>query len=191
MQGRHIGFAFTGSFCTFERVIPQVERLVKLGAQVTPIFSETAANTDTRFGTAQEFVGRLERITGRKAWTTIVEVEPIGPKKLLDLLVIAPCTGNTLAKLACGITDSSATMAAKAQLRNCRPVLIGVSTNDALGANAKNIGLLLNVPNVYFVPLKQDDPEAKANSVVAEMELIVESAAAAMEGRQLQPVLVS
>lgn len=169
--------------------MPEVKRLVEEGAKVIPIVSPAVAETDTRFGMASEWAARLKDITSQSLITSIEEAEPIGPKGLLDLLVIAPCTGNTLAKLANGVTDSPVLMAAKAQLRNQKPVVLAVSTNDGLGLNARNIGLLLNTKNVYLVPFGQDDPHKKANSLKAHMRMILDTALAALEGRQLQPVL--
>jgi len=186
-----VGFALTGSFCTFKKVLPEVKNLVDKGAKVIPIMSENAQKTDTRFGKAQDFIKELEQITGNPLINSIDTAEPIGPKALLDILVIAPCTGNTLGKLANGITDTCVTMAAKAHLRNGRPVVIAVSTNDGLGANAKNIGLLLNTKNIYFVPFGQDDPQKKCNSVVAHMDMIIPTIENALQGKQIQPVLVS
>ena len=179
-----VGFAFTGSFCTMA--------LEQTAArwQVQPIVSETVAATDTRFGNAHDFMREMQRICDRRPIESIKEAEPIGPKKLLDVLVIAPCTGNTLAKLAAGIADTSVTMAAKAHLRNGRPVVLAVSTNDGLAAAARNIGALLARKGVYFVPFQQDDPEHKPASLVAVMERIPETVEAALEGRQLQPVLL-
>ncbi len=187
----NIGFALTGSFCTFKRVIPQMKKLVEYGAEVYPIMSEIAYSTDTRFGTAKEFKEEIEQITGRKIISTIREAEPIGPKKYLDGLIVAPCTGNTIAKIANGITDSCVAMASKANLRNSKPLIIAISTNDGLGASAKNIGLLLNMQNIYLVPFEQDDPKGKPKSLVAKMELIDETLAEAMEGRQIQPLILS
>lgn len=189
LTGKKIGFALTGSFCTLAKTMPQLKKLVDAGAQVTPIVSSAVAQTDTRFSKAAAWLEEIKQITGQEPWQSIVEVEPIGPKALLDLLIIAPCTGNTLAKLALGITDSAVLMAAKAQLRNSKPVLIAISTNDALGANAVQLGKLLNRPNIYFVPFSQDDPAKKANSLVAHMDLLFESACLALSGQQLQPVL--
>ncbi|MBE7031030.1 MAG: dipicolinate synthase subunit B [Ruminococcaceae bacterium] len=189
LADRTIGFALTGSFCTFASVLPEIAALSSAGAKVVPIMSETAYSTDTRFGTAAGFRDKIEEITGREIICTVAAAEPIGPKNLLDALIIAPCTGNTLGKLANGITDSSVTMAAKASLRNENPLIIAVSTNDGLGNSARNIGTLLNSRNVYFVPFTQDDPVKKCNSLVARMELIVPAVEAAMEGRQMQPVL--
>jgi len=189
LNGVKIGFAMTGSFCTFSSVIPQIENLVREGAEVFPIMSEMASKTDTRFGTSVEFKEKIELLTGKKIISSILSAEPIGPKNLLDIMVIAPCTGNTISKLACGITDSSVTMAAKASLRNENPLVIAVSTNDGLGASAKNIGMLLNCKNIYFVPFTQDDPEKKHNSLVARMELIVPTVKLALDDTQIQPVL--
>ncbi|MBM7868396.1 dipicolinate synthase subunit B [Heliobacterium gestii] len=191
LQGVRIGFAITGSHCTIADVLPIVARLVKDGAVVTPIFSESATHTDTRFGPASQWTEEMERITGQKTRSTIVDAEPIGPQKLLDIVVIAPCTGNTLAKLANGITDTSVLMAAKAQLRNLRPVLLAISTNDGLSNNLKNIGQLMNMKNVYMVPFGQDNAITKANSLIARMELIPDAITAALQQRQLQPVLLA
>lgn len=189
LKGIKIGFALTGSFCTFSAVVPRIAEVVAEGADVYPIMSETAACTDTRFGKAKDFISEIENITGRKIISSIYTAEPIGPKNLLDMMIVAPCTGNTVSKLACGITDSAVTMAAKANLRNENPLVIAISTNDGLGASAKNIGLLLNTKNVYFVPFTQDDPEKKHNSLVARMELIVPTLCHAAERKQIQPVL--
>ncbi|MCL2035083.1 MAG: dipicolinate synthase subunit B [Oscillospiraceae bacterium] len=182
------GFALTGSFCTFDNVIPIMKQLVENGYDITPIFSEFAYETDTRFGKAADFAESLKQITGNTVIHTITQAEPIGPYDLFDVLVIAPCTGNTLGKLNCGITDTSVTMAAKAHLRNEKPLLIAVSTNDALGASSKNIGGLLTCRNVYFVPMKQDSPDSKPRSVVADFSKIPEAIALALQGKQLQPV---
>lgn len=189
MSQTRVGFAMCGSFCTFHKVLPEMENLVKQGYDVLPIMSGTAYSTDTRFGKAADFVRQIEDMTGHEIIHTIFSAEPIGPKKLLDILVIAPATGNTLAKLANGITDTPVTLACKAHLRNERPVLLAVSTNDALGTAAKNIGMLLNAKHMYFVPMRQDDPEKKPNSVVADFTRIPESVSAALAGRQLQPML--
>lgn len=184
-----IGFAFTGSYCTFSKIFPVLEEISK-SAEVIPVFSNNSAETDTRFGSSAEFVERAEKVCGKKAITTITEAEPIGPKKLIDALVIAPCTGNTIAKLANGIADTTVTLAAKSQLRNNRPVIIAVSTNDGLGANAVNIGRLLVRKNIYLVPFGQDDCIEKENSVVADFKQIPATIAAALEKRQVQPVLI-
>lgn len=189
LTGKRIGFAMTGSFCTFKKVLVQLEELVRLGADVMPIMSKTAFSADTRFGTAENFRWQIENLCAKPILSELREVEPIGPRALLDLLIIAPCTGNTIAKLANGISDSSVTLAAKAHLRNQAPVLIAVSTNDGLGNAAKNIGTLLNSKHIYFVPFGQDDYKNKPNSLVADMTLIAQSAEDALEGRQLQPIL--
>jgi len=189
MAETRIGFAITGSFCTFKAVFPQMELLVQKGYHVTPIMSPNAYATDTRFGAAEDWIRRAEEITGEHVIHTIAQAEPIGPKKLLDLLIIAPCTGNTLGKLACGIYDTAPTLAAKSHRRNDRPVLIAVSTNDALSASAASIGMLMARKGMYFVPFAQDDANGKPTSCVADFEKILPAAEAALEGRQLQPVL--
>lgn len=189
LQGKKIGVAFTGSFCTYERVFTELKNLVQEGAQVQTIFSNAAQSIDSRFGNAEDFVKEAEKITGIAPMLTIAQAEPIGPKGLLDLLVILPCTGNTIAKLANGITDTPVLMAAKAHLRNERPLLLSISTNDALGINMKNIGLLLNAKHVYFVPFGQDNAKKKPNSMIAHTELLVPAAKAALEGKQYQPVI--
>ncbi|MCH5188024.1 MAG: dipicolinate synthase subunit B [Oscillospiraceae bacterium] len=185
-----LGFALTGSFCTFRKVIDELRKISGHGVEIFPIMSQTAASTDTRFGKAADFVEEIEDICRKKVLRTIPDTEPIGPKKLIDALLIAPCTGNTLGKLAGGVTDTSVTMAAKATLRNHRPVIIAPSTNDALGASAKNIGLLMNSRNIYFVPFAQDDPVSKAASMVAKWDMLLPAVDAALEGRQLQPVIM-
>ncbi len=185
-----VGVGLTGSFCTFTKVIPEIRRLVDDGAEVLPIMSENTYNTDTRFGSAEDFIKEIEEISGKRIISTITGAEPVGPKSLVDVMVIAPCTGNTLAKLANGITDTSVTMAAKAQLRNNKPVVIGISTNDGLGLNAKNLGILLNAKNVFFIPFMQDSPKGKHNSVVAKMELMGDTIIGALQGKQIQPVLL-
>jgi dipicolinate synthase subunit B len=190
LAGKRIGFAVTGSFCTYKQVMPVIEELVSIGADVLPIVSFTAASIDTRFIKAEDLRKFLKETTKHEILDSLVEVEPIGPKKLLDLVIIAPCTGNTLAKLALGITDTPVVMAAKSHLRNSRPVLIAISTNDALAANAKNLGLLLNTRNVYFVPYRQDDSAGKNTSIVADMSKIIEAACLALEGKQMQPVML-
>ena len=184
----NIGFALCGSFCTYERVFPVMTALAE-NHRVTPIFSRAAATLDSRFGTSAEFLARAEEVCGTPPLLTIPDVEPIGPKKMLDILIIAPCTGNTLAKLSHSIADGPVTMAAKSHLRNGRPVLVAVSTNDALSGAAENIGRLLNRKHYYFVPFGQDDPAKKPNSMVAHFEMIPEAMEAALEGRQMQPIL--
>lgn len=190
MNNIKVGFAMCGSFCTFSQVIPQIAALKADGMTVIPIMSQTARNTDTRFGKADDFAEQIEDICGEKIIDSIKAAEPIGPKKLLDILVIEPCTGNTLAKLANGITDTSVTMAAKAHLRNQRPLVIAVSTNDGLGCAAKNIGMLQNYKNIYFVPYRQDDPIKKPSSLVADFERTLLTVNEALSGRQIQPILL-
>lgn len=185
-----VGFALTGSFCTFASVIKQIPILINGGFEVIPIMSEISYSTDTRFGDAQDFIKAIEQQTGKKIIHTITEAEPIGPQKLLDILIIAPCTGNTIGKLANGITDTSVTMAAKAHLRNQKPLVIAISSNDALGASARNIGSLLNAKNIFFVPFMQDDFSKKPNSMVANAELILPAIYEALEGRQLEPMII-
>lgn len=190
MQGKRIGFVVTGSFCTFTAAFAQAEALRDAGAVLTPIFSEHAAGMDTRFGTAQERRAQLEQICGNPAIYTIPQAEPLGPKDLLDLLVVAPCTANTAAKLAHGITDTTATMAVKSMLRRQKPVVLAIATNDALAASAKNIGLLLNTKHFYFVPLRQDAPAEKPASMVAEFRKLPETVELALEGKQIQPIFI-
>ncbi|MBQ7638305.1 MAG: dipicolinate synthase subunit B [Clostridia bacterium] len=190
MDKLKIGFALTGSFCTFKRVIPVIKSLKEAGHELIPIMSFNAYGTDTRFGRAEEFISEIEDITKNKIISTLAAAEPIGPKKLLDVLVIEPCTGNTLAKLACGIADTPVTLAAKSHLRNQRPLLIAISSNDALAGAAKNIGTLQNFKNVFFVPYTQDDPNEKPNSIVADFEKTAAAIDHAMAGRQIQPVLI-
>ena len=185
----NIGFAMCGSFCTFSSVFPVVENLAKKHT-IIPIFSHSSYNIDSRFGTAKENIATMENICGTHPLHTIAQVEPIGPKKLLDALIIAPCTGNTLAKLAHSIADGPVTMAAKSHLRNGRPVLIAVSTNDALAGAAENIGKLLSRKHYYFVPFGQDSPEKKPTSMVADFKQIPQALEAALSGRQIQPMLI-
>lgn len=188
-ENKTIGFAMCGSFCTFKKVMGVLEKLTQTGANVIPIMSEMSYNTDTRFGKAEDFRTNITNLTGNNIICCVKDAEPIGPKNLLDLLVVLPCTGNTLAKIANGIADTSVTMAVKAHLRNQKPVLLAVSTNDGLGTAAKNIGTLLNCKNLYFLPFSQDDYIKKPNSLVADFEKLPDAAIAAFEGRQLQPVL--
>ncbi len=190
LTGKHIGLALTGSHCTLENIFPELEKMVQTGAEIYPIMSPAVQTTDTRFGTAEGWLTKIKKITGREPWRSIVEVEPIGPQKLLDLLLIAPCTGNTMAKLANGVTDSVVLMAAKAQLRNCRPVVIAISTNDGLGLNAKNLAILLNTRHIYLVPFGQDDPRQKPSSLMAREDLIIPTLLEALQGKQIQPVLI-
>lgn len=189
LNGKKIGFAMCGSFCTLSKTIDAMRTVKDSGADIIPIMSGIVSSTDTRFGSAEYFCKTVEDISGNPIIKTIKDAEPIGPKKLLDLLIIAPCTGCTLGKIANGITDTSVTMACKAHLRNMRPVLLAVSTNDGLSASAKNIGTLLNYKNIYFVPFGQDDCDKKPSSLVADMTKIVPAAETALDGRQFQPIL--
>ena len=191
MRKERVGFALCGSFCTHQRVLEELERLCGEYETVLPIVSGICQSTDTRFGRAEDFLARVEGLTGHRAVCTVCEAEPLGPKRLLDALVIAPCTGNTLGKLAHGITDTAVTMAAKAHLRNGRPLVLAASTNDGLGASAPNLGLLLNRRNVFFVPFGQDDYEGKPASLVADFTLVPETIEAAVRGEQLQPLLLT
>jgi dipicolinate synthase subunit B len=190
LQDVKIGFAFTGSFCTFAKVIPELGRIASEGADILPVISNAVDMYDTKFGRADEWKTKIEAITGKKIIKTVIDAEPIGPRALLDIMVVAPCTGNTLGKLANGITDTPVTMACKAHLRNGRPLLLAVATNDGLGTNAKNLGMLLNAKNVYFVPFGQDDPLKKCNSLVAHFDQLLPAIQLALKGEQLQPVLV-
>ncbi len=190
LENHTVGFAVTGSFCTFHKVFPQIQNIVNQNARVMPIMSEISYTTDTRFGKAEENIRKLEEMTGEKVIGCIKDAEPIGPKKLLDILIVAPCTGNTISKLANGIADTTVTLAVKSHLRNKKPVVVAVSTNDGLGNNAKNIGVLENLKNIYMVPFGQDDCVEKENSVVADMNLIIPTAELALEGKQIQPVLI-
>ena len=190
MRTERVGFALCGSFCTHARVLKELEKLCGEYETVVPVVSEICQATSTRFGTAREFISRVEGLTGHNAIGSVAEGEPIGPKNLLDVLVIAPCTGNTLGKLAAGITDTAVTMAAKAHLRNNSPVVIGLASNDGLSGAAKNLGELLARKNYFFVPFGQDDPEAKPSSLVADFSRIGETVDAALQGRQLQPILL-
>lgn len=190
LKGLKVGVAFTGSFCTFSEAIQTLRELKQEGAELYPILSFQSQNIDSRFGSADGFRHQIEEICGREAMDSIETAEPIGPKGFLDLLIIVPCTGNTIAKLSCGITDSPVLMAAKAHLRNEKPLLLSISTNDALSMNFKNIGLLMNVKHIYFVPFGQDAPEKKHNSMIAHLDRLIPAAEAALDGRQLQPVIL-
>lgn len=190
MEQLRLGFAFCGSFCTMSKAVAALEDAARRYGQVIPIVSETVCQTDTRFGKAGDFLEQMERVCGRSVIATVKDAEPIGPKKLLDVLVVCPCTGNTLGKLANGVTDTAVTMAAKAHLRNGRPLVLAIASNDGLSAAAPNLGTLLGRKNVYFVPFGQDDPEGKPTSLVADFSLIPDAVGAALEGRQLQPVLL-
>ena len=191
MEHKTIGFAICGSFCTHSRAVAALEQIAARYEHVIPIVSEVTAATDTRFGAAHDLMREMERLCDHRVISTIREAEPIGPKKLLDLLIIAPCTGNTLSKMAAGITDSSVTMAAKAHQRNGRPVVVAVASNDGLSGSAAAIGQLLARKNLYFVPFRQDDYGAKPTSLVADFGLIPQTVQAAFEGRQLQPILLA
>ena len=185
-----IGFALTGSFCTFEKTIEQMESLVKLGAEVIPIMSYNSYNLDTKFGTASDHINKIKKITNKDIIHTIQEAEPIGPKKMTDIMIIAPCSGNTIAKLANGIIDTPVAMAAKSHLRNQRPLVIAISTNDALSGSAENIGKILNRKNYYFVPFRQDNPITKPNSLVFDSKLIIDTLEKALEREQIQPIIL-
>ena len=185
----NVGFALCGSFCTYQNVFPVIEKLAQ-GHEVFPIFSFASSSIDSRFGTAEIHIQKIRDICGREPILTIEDAEPIGPRKMLDALIIAPCTGNTLAKLAHSIADTPVTMAAKSHLRNGRPIIVAVSTNDALAGAAENIGKLLARKHYYFVPFRQDDPQQKPTSMVARFELIPETLDAALNGRQVQPVIL-
>lgn len=189
LENKNIGIGITGSFCTFDKIIDEIENLVEVGAHVIPIFSFHAATMDTRFAKAKEFVQKVEQITKQKAILTIEDAEPLGPKGLLDIMAIAPCTGNTIAKLSHSITDTPVLMAAKAHMRNNKPLVISISTNDALGLNLKNIGQLLSTKEVYFVPFGQDNVNEKPKSMIAHVELLSKTIQMALEKTQLQPVL--
>ncbi len=188
MEHITVGYAFCGSFCTMKQSVAALRELSRFDIKIKPIMSEIVYKTDTRFGKAQEFIDEIEAICGEKIIHDIAAAEPIGPKNLLDIIVVAPCTGNTIAKIALGITDTPVTMAVKAHLRNNKPVVLGIATNDALGASAKNIGLLHNTKNIYFVPYSQDDPHSKNNSLICDFDLIPQAVEAALEGIQMQPI---
>lgn len=190
MIEKTVGFAMCGSFCTFAPVLDALKNLTDEFTDIIPIMSEISSEEDTRFGTAAAHRERIEALCGRPPLTSIREVEPIGPKALLDLLIVAPCTGNTVSKMAMGITDSTVTMAIKAQLRNERPVLLAVSSNDGLGASGKNIMEVMQRKHVFLVPFGQDDPMKKPTSLKSDMSLLTEAALAALENRQLQPILL-
>lgn len=186
-----IGYGVTGSFCTMEKSKSCLRRLARQGATIVPIFSYNVQKMDTRFGRAKENIEEIQDITKNKGIFTIDEAEPIGPKNHLDIMVIAPCTGNTVAKFNLGITDSPVLMAAKAHIRNQKPLVIALATNDAMGANFKNIGELMNTKNVYMVPLRQDDYRKKPNSLVCDMEQIEMTIISALSGKQIQPVILA
>lgn len=190
LKGKRIGFGLTGSHCTYDAVYPEIEKLVQAGAEVLPVVTYTVKNTETRFGSGEDWVDRIEKLTGHKAIATIVDAEPLGPKIPLDCMVISPITGNSISKFANAMTDSPVLMAAKATLRNHRPVVLGISTNDALGLNGVNIMRLMATKNIYFIPFGQDDPIRKPNSMVARMPMLIETIEAALMGKQVQPVLI-
>lgn len=189
MKKLTFGYALTGSFCTFERSLAQMEYILSEGIDILPIMSFNAAETDTRFGRAKDFIDTIETMTGKRVIRTLEAAEPVGPAKMTDLMIVLPCTGNTLAKLATGIYDTPVTLAVKSHLRNQKPVLIGVSTNDALSASAKNIGALMNYKNYYFIPMRQDDFTGKPFSVVCDFERVLESALYALDGKQIEPMI--
>jgi dipicolinate synthase subunit B len=190
LKGKRIGFGLTGSHCTYDAVMPEIKKLVEEGAEVLPIVTYTVKTTNTRFGEGEEWVKKLEEITGNEVIDTIVKAEPLGPKIPLDCMVIAPLTGNSMSKLANAMTDSPVLMAAKATMRNHRPVVLGISTNDALGLNGVNLMRLMAAKNIYFIPFGQDAPHTKPNSMVAKMSLLRDTVLAALEGKQLQPVII-
>ncbi len=190
LKGKKIGLALTGSSCNFQKVFPQIEKLAEEEVDLYPIISKSVDTFDTRFGSAEEWKERLRKITKKELITTIVGAEPVGPKLNLDLLIVIPCTGNTIAKLANGITDTPVTMACKAHLRNQKPVVLAIATNDGLGMNAKNIGFLLNTKNIYFVPFGQDDAIRKPNSLIAKFEMLLPTIEKALVGKQTQPVIL-
>lgn len=189
LKGIKIGIAFTGSFCTYKAAMEELKHMAEEGAELYPIMSFHSQKIDSRFGKACDLKQQIEEICGRSIIDSIEKAEPIGPSGFLDILIIMPCTGNTIAKLANGITDSPVLMAAKAHMRNEKPLLISISTNDALGMNFKNIGLLMNCKHIYFVPFGQDAPEKKPNSMIAHINLLLPATLAALEGKQLQPVI--
>lgn len=189
IKGKKIGVALTGSFCTFEKMFQELQKLTDAGADVYPIMSDSSQTIESRFGKPDTYVTKIKEITGKEPITSIPGSEPIGPKGYLDALAILPCTGNTAAKLANGITDTPVLMAAKAHMRNNKPLVISISTNDGLGMNLKNIGLLCNSKNIYFVPFGQDNYKTKPNSLVAHVELLIPTLEMALEHKQYQPIL--
>ena len=190
LKDKKIGFTLTGSFCTFQKVIPKMKEIKRLGAEIIPIMSFNSYNLDTKFGKAKDFIEEIENITGKEIIHTIQGAEPIGPKKMTDIMIIAPCSGNTMAKLASDIIDTPATMAAKSHLRNNRPLVIAPSTNNGLSGNAENIGKLLNRKNYYFVPFRQDNPITKPRSIVFDAEYIIKTIEYALDGEQISPILI-
>ena len=190
LTGKKVGFVLTGSFCTFKKVIPKIKEMIKLGADILPIMSFNSYNLDTKFGKAEDFINEIEEITNKKIIHTITEAEPIGPKTMTDIMVISPCSGNTMAKLSCDIIDTPAVMAAKSHLRNNRPLVIAPSTNNGLSGNAENIGKLLNRKNYYFVPFRQDNPITKPRSILFDAEYIIKTIKYALDGEQISPILI-
>ncbi|RWR14167.1 dipicolinate synthase subunit B [Siminovitchia fortis] len=190
LKGKRIGFGLTGSHCTYDAVIPEIEKLAAVGAEVVPVVTYTVKSTDTKFGESDDWVARIEQAAGRKVIDSIVDAEPLGPKEPLDCMVIAPLTGNSMSKFANALTDSPVLMAAKATLRNRKPVVLGISTNDALGLNGVNLMRLMAAKNIYFIPYGQDDPERKPTSMVARMEMLPAAVEAAINGYQIQPVII-
>ena len=190
IEGKRIGFVMTGSFCTFRKTIDELKKIVKLGANVVPIMSENSYTMDTKFGKAEDFINEVEDITGTKILHTIQEVEPIGPKDMLDILVVAPATGNTMAKLANDIINDSATMAVKSHLRREKPVIIAISTNNGLSGAGENIGKLFNRKHYYFVPFRQDNPITKPRSIVFDPSYLIKTIEYALDGEQIQPILL-
>lgn len=190
LNGKRIGFGLTGSHCTYDAVFPEIEKLVNAGAEVLPIVTFTVQNTETRFGKGEDWIKRIEELTGHKVIDSIIKAEPLGPKIPLDCMVVAPMTGNSMSKFANALTDSPVLMAAKATLRNQKPVVLGISTNDALGLNGINLMRLMATKNIYFIPYGQDDPIKKPNSMVARMTMLSETIEAAIMGEQVQPVIV-
>lgn len=190
VKGKRIGFGVTGSHCTYDAVLPEIKKLVDAGAEVIPVVSYTVQSTNTRFGEGVQVLRKIEEITGNKVIDSIVKAEPLGPKMPLDCMIISPLTGNSMSKLANALTDSPVLMATKATLRNQSPVVLGISTNDALGLNGVNLMRLMATKNIYFIPFGQDDPLNKPNSMVAKMDLLLETVQMALEGKQLQPVII-
>lgn len=190
LEGKRIGFVFTGSFCTFRKTIEELKKIVKLNADVIPIMSEHSYTMDTKFGKAQDFINEIENITNKKILHTIQDVEVLGPKDMLDIIVVAPATGNTIAKLANDMIDGTATMAVKSHLRRERPVVIAISTNNGLSGAAENIGKLLNRKHYYFVPFKQDNPITKPRSIVFDPDYLIKTIEFALDNEQIEPILL-
>ncbi|MFW5786942.1 MAG: dipicolinate synthase subunit B [Halanaerobiales bacterium] len=190
LKGKTIGFAVTGSYCTLDKALESMKSIADTGASIIPIVSSVVSENDSKFGYAHDWLKKIKDISNNKIIDSIVKAEPIGPEKLLDLLIICPCTGNTMAKIANGIIDSTVVMAAKAQLRNNRPLLISIATNDGLGLNGINLGRILSVNNVFFVPFGQDNPEIKPNSLISRFDLVKEAAELALDKKQIQPILI-